>query len=191
MTEKNFLMRILFAATFLFIISPIFNHISGNKLPGSKEAKNTISTNSLIDKYKEKDTIVGMELQMPKPGRTILETGRYMALEEKTIVKGSCWTWVNEVFNRSGFAKSKEIVFKSKKTGPYADLNLIEPGDWLYYINYSYRGTEHSGIFVYWKDFENKKAVVLSYGGRNRKEPGRYLIYDLKSVYYITRAADL
>jgi len=144
----------------------------------------------LKNAHTEMDTIIGMESIAPVPGKKILATGRKMALDNKTIIKGSCWNWVNEVFNRSGFEKSKQIIFKSKKSGPYVDQNLIQPGDWLYYINYSYHMVEHSGIFVYWKDFDKKLGVILSYGGRNRKEPGRYLTYDLKSVYYITRAVD-
>jgi hypothetical protein len=152
---------------------------------------NKIFENKLFRKANsELDTIIGVEKATVSPGNIILATGRKMALDEKTIVKGSCWTWVNEVFNQSGYGSNKKVVFKSKKTGPYADLEMIMPGDWLYYINYSYRGIEHSGIFVYWKDFEKKLGVVLSYGGRNRNEPGRYLTYDLKSVYYITRAFD-
>jgi hypothetical protein len=134
------------------------------------------------------DTIIGIESIAPVPGKKILATGRKMAIDDKTIIKGSCWNWVNEVFNRSGFSENKKIVYKGKKAGPFVDINLIQPGDWLYYINYSYRMVEHSGIFVYWKDFNNKIGVVLSYSGRNRKEPARYLTYDLKSVYYITRA---
>jgi hypothetical protein len=138
----------------------------------------------------EMDTIIGMENFAPVPGKKILATGRKMALDDKTIISGSCWNWVNEVFNRSGFGSSKQIVYKSKKSGPYVDIDKIQPGDWLYYINYSYHMIEHSGIFVYWKDFDKKLGVILSYSGRNRKEPARYLTYNLKSVYYITRAIE-
>ena len=138
----------------------------------------------------EMDTIIGVEKTYPAPGKQILETGRKMALDDKTIIKGSCWNWVNEVYNRSGFGTSKKIMFKSKKSGPFADISQIMPGDWLYYINYSYKMVEHSGIFVYWKDFDKKIGVILSYSGRSRKEPGRYLSYDLKSIYYITRAVE-
>jgi len=136
------------------------------------------------------DTIIGVGNISHSPGKIILATGRKMALDDKSIIIGSCWNWVNAVFNRSGFGTSKQIVYKSRLNGPYADLSLIKPGDWLYYINYSYRAVQHSGIFVYWKDFEKKQAVVLSYSGRNRKVPGRYATYDLKHVYYITRAVE-
>jgi hypothetical protein len=136
----------------------------------------------------EMDTIIGVENLSEPPAKKILSTGRSMALDEKTIITGSCWNWVNEVYKRAGFSQDKKVVFKSEKSGPFADVNQIMPGDWLYYINHSYHGIEHSGIFIYWKDFEHKIGVILSYPGRNRKEPGRYLAYDLKSVYYITRA---
>ena len=110
-----------------------------------------------------------------------------MVINEKEIVKGSCWDYINEVFIRAGYGTDKKIVYKSQKTGPYVDISEIKPGDWLYYINHSYNGIEHSGIFVYWKDYKNKIGVTLSYGGEHRNEPGRYREYDLRSVYYITR----
>lgn len=136
----------------------------------------------------ENDPILQAEQNADEAGRAVLEIGRKMALEEKTIVKGSCWDFINEVFKRAGFAENKKIIFNSPKSGPYIDVSLIKPGDWLYYINYSYNQVEHSGIFIYWADYENKIGVTLSYGGEHRNEPGRYRAYDLKSVYYITRA---
>jgi hypothetical protein len=157
----------------------------------TKEANaNPISSFKGYTFPKEMDTIISMKKVPMTPGKKILATGRKMTLNDKSIVVGSCWTWVNEVFNRSGFGKNKQIIFKSKYAGPYADLSLIKPGDWLYYINYSYHAVQHSGIFVYWKDFDKRLAVVLSYRGRGRHEPGNYYTYDLKHVYYITRAVD-
>ena len=111
-----------------------------------------------------------------------------MALDEKVIIKGSCWNWVNECFKRAGYEKDKYVAYKSKKSGPFVDIDKIRPGDWVYYINHSYNGIEHSGIFVYWIDIKKKTAMILSYGGESRKAPGRYLPYDLSNVYYITRA---
>ena len=95
-------------------------------------------------------------------GKTILEIGRKMVFEEKTIVKGSCWDYIFEVYKRAGYATKKLTVFKSKKSGPYVDISKIQPGDWLYYVNHSYGGVEHSGIFIYWKDYKNKIGVTLS-----------------------------
>lgn len=133
------------------------------------------------------EKIVYAETIAEEAGKKVLEIGRFMALDEKTIVKGSCWDYINEVYKRAGYQSEKTIVFKSVKSGPYADVSIIKPGDWIYYVNYSYNMVEHSGIFVYWEDYEKKIGVTLSYGGEKRNEPGRYLSYDLKSVYYITR----
>ena len=133
-----------------------------------------------------KDPVLVAEMEADSVGKAVLETGRKM-VEDEEIIKGSCWDYINEVYKRSGYGVNKEIVYKSKKSGPYADVSMIKPGDWIYHVNYSYHGVEHSGIFVYWKDYENKIGVTLSYGGENRKNPGRYREYDLKSVYYIQR----
>lgn len=130
------------------------------------------------------------ELKAPEPAREVLRTGRKLALEEKTIIRGSCWNWINTVFQRAGYAKERHIVFKGKKRGPYARPEQIRPGDWLYYINHSYNGIEHSGIFVHWIDFDKKIGMVLSYGGEGRRKPGRYQAYDLKDVYFIKRPGD-
>ncbi|MBL7996243.1 DUF2914 domain-containing protein, partial [bacterium] len=54
--------------------------------------------------------------------------------------------------------------------------------------NHSYNNIEHSAIFIEWIDIENKIALMLSYGGESRREPARYIPYDLSSVYGITRA---
>lgn len=109
-----------------------------------------------------------------------------MALEERLIVRGSCWDYINEVFRRAGYSAQRETVFQSKETGPYATLFDIAPGDWLYHVNYSY-GTVHSGIFVYWEDEERMIGTTLSYGGEHRNAPGRYRTYDLSGVYQVIR----
>ncbi|EDN71465.1 conserved hypothetical protein [Beggiatoa sp. PS] len=82
------------------------------------------------------------------------------------------------------------INYFLKEKGPYAKLNLIQPGDFLYYINHSYEDIEHSAIFVDWVDSQNKQALMLSYGGESRQEPARYLPYDLSHVYRIVRATN-
>jgi len=138
-------------------------------------------------KNKPSDPIEAAEYDASVAGKKVLAVGRKMVFEEKKIVKGSCWDYINEVYRRAGYSSDKKTVFKSKKSGPYVDVSKIQPGDWLYYINHSYNGVEHSGIFVYWKDYKNKIGVTLSYGGQNRNEPGRYKEYDLRSVYNIMR----
>lgn len=123
-------------------------------------------------------------------GQRILQVGRKMALETKEIVRGSCWDYINTVYNRAGYPQAKrQYVLKGKKnTGPYAKASQIHPGDWLYYINHSYNRVEHSGIFVRWVDKPKKIAQILSYGGERRNKPGRYRNYDLSNVYTIIRA---
>lgn len=123
-------------------------------------------------------------------GEKILKTGEVMALQTKEIVRGSCWDYIHTVYNRAGYPQSKrQYILKGKKrSGPYAKPDQIQPGDWLYYINHSYNGVEHSGIFVRWIDKKKRIASILSYGGESRKKPGRYRNYDLSNVYTIIRA---
>lgn len=94
----------------------------------------------LQDKSLAGDWLHRVEQKTSSPARAVLRTGRIMALEEKTIVRGGCWNWVNTVFIRAGYGSRKHNVFKGGKSGPYANSGLIQPGDWLYYINYSYEG---------------------------------------------------
>ncbi len=140
------------------------------------------STNSLILKA---------EKQATKSGAKVLAEGRKMALVEKVILPGSCWNWINTVYNNAGYPNQKgkrKTVHKGKKSGPYVKSSQIEPGDWLYFINHSYNDVEHSGIFIYWIDTKKKIGMILSYGGESRKQPGRYKPYDLSHVYNIIRA---
>ncbi len=125
-------------------------------------------------------------------GDKILKTGRYMALTSKEIVRGSCWDYIDAVYNRSGYPRNKrQTILKGKKnSGPYANPNSIQAGDWLYFINHSYNDVPHSGIFVRWVDKEKRVASILSYGGESRKKPGRYRDYDLSHVYNIMRPKD-
>ena len=120
-------------------------------------------------------------------GRKILETSRDM-INNGDIVVGSCWDFINEAYNRAGFpSKFRATVYKSKLQGPYAVENLIQGGDWLYFINHSYGDIEHSGVFVAWTNLEKKEALIISYAGGNQAKPGRYKTYDLSSVYNIIR----
>jgi hypothetical protein len=120
-------------------------------------------------------------------GRKVLTTGRSM-IEKRKIVRGSCWDYANALYNKAGYSPNERITpIKSKMSGPYADPETIQPGDWLYFINYSFKESDHSGIFVEWTDFERKRGVVLSYVGGRKKTPGNYRIYNLKNVYYIIR----
>lgn len=120
-------------------------------------------------------------------GNKILRTGRTM-VEQRKVIRGSCWDYVNAIYNSAGFSASQRMTpLKSKIKGPYAESDLIRAGDWLYFINYSFKEMDHSGIFVDWIDYEEQKAVILSYVGGRKRKPGSYKVYDLKHVYYIIR----
>ncbi len=119
----------------------------------------------------------------------ILQTSRQMIKQEE-IILGSCWDYIDAVFTRSGAPpKKRSTFFKSKFQGPYlGDASLIEPGDWLYYVNHSYNGGEHSGVFIEWTDYNLREALIMSYAGGNRKSPARYKKYIISHVYNIIRA---
>lgn len=126
------------------------------------------------------------ESQSSQAAREVISTARAMTLNERTIIKGGCWDYLNAVFKRAGV--SRDTVHKGAyKQGPYASSNEIEVGDWLYYINHGYKDIEHSGLFVGWVDEAAKQALILSYAGENRREPARYRVYDLSHVYQIMR----
>ena len=135
------------------------------------------------------------EAKASQPAKKVLKVGREMTLVNKEIVRGSCWDYADTVYTRAGFSRQlpqRQTVFKgSKRSGPYADASQIKPGDFLYYINHSYGGIEHSAIFIDWEDKTKKKALMLSYGGENRRSPARYRVYDLSSVYQITRPKNI
>jgi hypothetical protein len=125
------------------------------------------------------------------PGKKILEIGKQMKINGE-IVRGGCWDYVNEVYTRAGYpdrsGKRRTVFTGTKRKGPYASPHLIEQGDFVYYVNHSYRGIEHSAIFVDWLDYDRKTALMLSYAGEGRRSPARYLPYDLSNVYRIVRA---
>lgn len=126
------------------------------------------------------------ETQSSRAASEVISTARKMALNERTIIKGGCWDYLNAVFNRAGV--SRDTIHKGTYgQGPYASSKDIEVGDWLYYINHGYNGVEHSGLFVGWVDERAKQALILSYAGENRREPARYRVYDLSNVYQIMR----
>lgn len=161
------------------------------KLYTKKSEDKGKETNKTSAKQKKRDPILIAENEASKGGKDILKKGREMALVDKVILPGSCWNWINTVYNDSGHPNKngkRKTVHKGKKSGPYVKSSQIEPGDWLYYINHSYNDVEHSGIFVYWVDYKKKIGMILSYGGESRKQPGRYSSYDLTHVYNIIRA---
>jgi len=121
-----------------------------------------------------------------RAARDVMNIARVMALNERAIIKGGCWDYLNAVFNRAGV--TRDTVHKGEyRGGPYANREDIQVGDWLYYINHGYNDIEHSGLFVGWVDKEANQALILSYAGENRHEPARYRVYDLSHVYNIMR----
>ena len=126
------------------------------------------------------------EKQSNRAARDVISMARTMSLNERTIIKGGCWDYLNAVFNRAGVNRS--TVHKGAYAeGPYVNSGDIQVGDWLYYINHGYNDIEHSGLFVGWVDESAKQALILSYAGESRQEPARYRVYDLSHVYHIIR----
>jgi hypothetical protein len=135
-----------------------------------------------IIKEAEKETSTG--------GKKILEVSKGM-IANKEIVPGACWDYVNAVYDRAGYSRSKRTtVFKGKYEGPYVKLEQIIPGDWLYYVNHSFHNIEHSGIFVDWIDEKKREALMISYAGGNQKRPAEYKKYLINKIYNVIRARD-
>lgn len=117
----------------------------------------------------------------------VLQIARSMIIA-KDLVIGSCWDYIHAIYVKAGFEiKDRDTLFKSKKAGPYANTKTIVPGDWLYFINHSFEGHEHSAIFVAWLNEETQEALTISYSGGNQKVAARYRSYVLSSVYHIMR----
>ncbi len=119
-------------------------------------------------------------------GEAVLKTARRM-MKDGVVIKGSCWDYANEVFRRTHHHRT--TVFKGSRTSKrFADVSLIRPGDWLYYVNHQYKDVPHSAIFVKWLDRPRKWALMITYRGAGRDVPGVLDEYDLRSVYRIIRA---
>jgi len=95
--------------------------------------------------------------------KAILQTALRFVKSNK-IVKGSCWDYIDAIYNENNITKEqRETVFKGKKSGGFANSNLLKSGDWIYHINHSYKNIEHSGLFITWVDKNSTKALMLSY----------------------------
>ena len=126
--------------------------------------------------------------QASPAARKVLTTAGRM-VRRGTIIRGSCWHYLDTAFTRAGFPAGRRTkVFHTSRKGPYASARMLQPGDWLYYINHSYGGVEHSGLFIGWVDRARRQGLILSYPGEHRRKPGRYRVYDLRHVYHITRS---
>lgn len=134
--------------------------------------------------------IINAEHKATQAARKVLSMARKMATNGE-VIRGGCWGYLNAVYLKAGYPKAKrQRVYFSRKSGPYAPSNMIQPGDWLYYVNHDYHDIEHSGIFIDWIDHDRKIALILSYAGEKRREAARYKRYDLSSVYRIMRPLD-
>ena len=129
-----------------------------------------------------------VENEAADPARSVLSAGRNIVYHQRSVIRGSCWDFVNEIFRRTGHEQeNRTTIFRSAVNGPYADPELIRPGDWIYHRNYSYRNIPHSAIFIEWVDKERRIAYTLSYAGEGRRSVARYLKYDLRKVYQVVR----
>ncbi len=119
--------------------------------------------------------------------RRVLDATRAM-LDEETIVRGSCYTWANAVYRRAG--GRTQVAFRASRRTPYADASLLRPGDWVFFINHSFGDVTHSAIFVAWIDERARTALMVSYPGGNRADPGRFGEYELTNVYRLVRMVE-
>ena len=75
------------------------------------------------------------ESQSSMAAREVISTARTMALNERAIIQGGCWDYLDAVFKRAGV--TRDTVHKGVyRQGPYAASHEIQAGDWLYYINH-------------------------------------------------------
>lgn len=158
----------------------------------SNDSLVTEQKTSFLDKYPSLSSfncISSMDTLSPNIGSGYLVLKKGLELyQEEYKTSGSCWNYVNKIYDFAGFnSNEREVIYSTKKGTIINDPSMILPGDWLYHVNYSYRNVEHSAIFVCWHDRENLLAVTLSHVGQNKYAGGKFGIYDLKGVYMITR----
>jgi len=135
--------------------------------------------------------ILQAEKKATPAGARVLAQARAMTVDKHEILPGSCWDYVDAVYNRAGYPGGKRrTVFKGATSGPYATAADIQAGDWLYFVNHSYNDIEHSSMFVAWADREALRGWLLSYAGERRAEPPSYKLYSLDSTYQIIRPQD-
>jgi hypothetical protein len=121
------------------------------------------------------------------PGiHSILTARQMMASDER--IQGSCYAYLSEVYARAGQSgwRNRTIVYRQGRTGPYADLDLIRPGDWLYIVTGP--NSVHSVMFVRWEDRASGYARTISHPGWFAgPHPGRESSYDVSQTYRIIR----
>ncbi len=125
------------------------------------------------------------------PGRHVILTARSMMARGETV-QGSCYAYLSEVFDRAGHDgwRTRAVIHQAGPRGPYADLDLIRPGDWLYIVNNpdSTPVGTHSVLFVGWEDRASGYARTISHAGwAAGASPGRESSYDITRTYRIIR----
>ncbi|MEM9864230.1 MAG: hypothetical protein AAF938_21705 [Myxococcota bacterium] len=124
------------------------------------------------------------------PGmHTVMVARRMNAAGE--AVQGSCYRYLSEVYARAGHSgwRRRTIVYRAEKNGPYANLDLIRPGDWLYIVTdpTSDPVFTHSVMFVGWQDRARGYARTISHAGWGPPRTGRESSYDVSRTYRIIR----
>ncbi|MDY0401985.1 hypothetical protein [Sulfurovum sp.] len=159
-------------------------------LLGGCSSKDTRAQRHWQDYKRYYPVIINAERRATPPAKKVLRTARSMVVNGE-IVRGACWDYLNKACQRSGYAyPDLARVFTATPKGPYAPAYLLQPGDWLYFMNHSYYNVEHSGMFIAWIDRGRNIALILSYAGEHRREPARYKPYDISHTYTILRAVD-
>ena len=135
-----------------------------------------------------KKRLLRAERNAPPAARAVLASARKM-INDGVLVIGSCWGYINEVFNRAGFKhwRTRKTVFSGRKKGPYANPDLVKAGDWLYIVRYPKILGTHSVLFVFWVDKKRREAAVVTYVGTRREESAWYRTYDVSRIYRIKR----
>ncbi len=101
-------------------------------------------------------------------GQRVLEAGQQV-VNNAEIIKGSSNNYINVIFYRAGFVQGKrQTIFKGSNKN-FANPDIIQPGDWVHFVNHSYHNKPHSGIFVRWINRAENTAEIISYPGENSK----------------------
>lgn len=121
-------------------------------------------------------------------GDLVVKSGKKICFEDKEVIIGSCWDFINTVYTRAGFPEGKRsTVFKRIKNGPYMDSEQIKPGDWIMFINHEYNNIEHSAIFIKWLNKERRLALTMGYVGERRVKVGEYYQHVIDNVFAVVR----
>jgi hypothetical protein len=160
---------------------------------GQKAKTGTQTENFAVNDDLSLDTLDESIVRNCKEGGgsdAVIASSRDFINNGKTVT-GSCWDYLNAVYNAAGFPEAKRIkIFNGKTEGPYCDPSLVKSGDWVMFNNLGYQGVGHSGLFIQWIDYESRTALIVDHPGLNKTSSGRYRIYDITELFGVVRAAD-